>query len=287
MAKTPEQTIAKHFFYRKAILEYYNSSLELIDRKEFDIIPDNRFLFHGLDLDTLYVSFDERYEIVIYEDFTIKETDGNFIYVCKRNNEPVTQSQINHEIVSKLNSISVDLIPGFLTYQLKKYGRKMGILKEWKQVFENKGNFHDITNNWHNDDKQKAALKWLYDRIRKSDRRVLAPPKDIPLQELFKTEELLKSVLRRLEEKNVVEYLPFTGRYLWLLKGQDLAVFGEVLQKSGYLKDWTDYQIRRNALRKFFSVAGKKGYSKRTFQNSSIEDWYELKKKQFSFIRPI
>ena len=178
MTRTRGQTVAKHFYYRKAILEYYDSSFNLIERKEFDVLPDNRFLFHGMDLDTLYVSFDDRYEIIINEDFILKESNGKFIYVPKNSGHPVSQLQINKEIVSKINSLSNDLIPSFLTYQLKKYKGKMEILKTWKAEFESDRNFFDSLNNWSNTDKQKIALDWVNSRIRKSNLRKLTPSRE-------------------------------------------------------------------------------------------------------------
>ncbi len=286
MARTRGQTVAKHFYYRKAILEYYDSSLNLIERKEFDVLPDNRFLFHGMDLDTLYVSFDDRYEIIINEDFILKESNGKFIYVPKSSGQPVSQLQINKEIVSKINSLSNDLIPSFLTYQLKKYKGKKEILKTWKAEFETDSNFLDFLNNWHNADKQKIALDWVNSRIRKSNLRKLTPSRDIPFMELFKSEDLFNSVINKLNEGGFISYSQFTGKYVWLGKGQDLAVLGEVLHKGGYFKYWIEYQDRRNSLVKFFSVAGMKGYSDRTFQKSTIEEVYTLKRSQFRFLRP-
>ena len=286
MANAPWQTVANHFYYRKAILEYYDSSFNLIERKEFDVLPDNRFLFHGMDLDTLYVSFDDRYEIIINEDFILKESNGKFIYVPKNSGHPVSQLQINKEIVSKINSLSNDLIPSFLTYQLKKYRGKKEILNTWKAEFGSDGNFLDILNNWHNADKQKIALDWVNSRIRKSNLRKLTPLRDIPLMELFKSEDLFNSAINKLKEGGLISYSQFTGRYVWLGKGQDLAVLGEVLHKGGYFKYWIEYQDRRNSLVKFFSVAGMKGYSDRTFQKSTIEEVYNLKRSQFRFLRP-
>ena len=240
-----------------------------------------------MDLDTLYVSFDDRYEIILNEDFILKESNGKFIYVPKSSGHLVSQLQINKEIVSKINSLSNDLIPSFLTYQLKKYKGKKEILKTWKAEFETDSNFLDFLNNWHNADKQKIALDWVNSRIRKSNLRKLTPSRDIPLMELFKSEELFDSVMRKLVDKDYTEYVQFTGRYRWLRKGQDLAVFGEVLQVRDYLKEWYDYQERHNALTKFFSVIGEKGYSERTFQESTINEVLELKIGQFSFLRPL
>jgi hypothetical protein len=286
MANAPWQTVAKHFYYRKAILEYYDSSFNLIERREFDVLPDNRFLFHGMDLDTLYVSFDNRYEIIIHEEFILKESEGKFIYVPKNTGIPVSQIQIDKEITSKILSLSNNLIPNFLTYQLRKYPRKKEVLKNWRVEFEKESNFFDTTNNWLYSDKQKIALDWINIRIRKSDRRKLTPPKDIPLETMFKSKDLLDSTISKLEEKGFIKYSQFTGRYEWSKKGQDLAVLGEVLQKGEYFKDWIEYQDRRNSLVRFFSVAGMKGYSYRTFQKSTIEEVYNLKRSQFRFLRP-
>lgn len=291
MTRTRGQTVAKHFYHRKAILEYYDSSFNLIERKEFDVLPDNRFLFHGVDLDTLYVSFDDRYEIIIYEEFTLKESEGKFIYVSKNTGNPVSQSQIDKEITSKIISLSDNLIPKFLTYQLKKYQTKKEILKSWKAEFEKDCNFFDRTNNWLYRDKQKIALDWVKIRIRKSDRRRLNPSKDIPLEALFKSKKLFDSIIEKLEERDFISYSQFTGRYVWLRKGQDLAVLGKVLEERDYFKKSKNntkipYQDKRNSLLKFFSVAGQRGYSERTFQQSEIETVSTTKKGQFSFIRP-
>jgi hypothetical protein len=93
--------IGKLFSHRKAILEYYDSSNKLLGREEFNIEPENRFLFFGLNLDELYVSYDDNYEIIIYENFGLKEINGKYYYVAKN-------GQI--QIMKKLKIISIFLI---------------------------------------------------------------------------------------------------------------------------------------------------------------------------------
>jgi len=276
-----------HFFHRKAIIEYYDFSNNLQGREEFNVEPENRFLFFGLNLDELYVSYDENYEIINYEKFDLKEINGKYYYVLEKTGEPVDQDIIDNEVIKKLNVFYPQRIPKFLYYQLKKYQNRKSRLKEWKKLIEDKTNFYDDTNKWQNDEAQKAALEWVNNRIRKSNLREYKPKKDIQLNELFKSSDLLQSVITKLIDKQYAKYDPFQGRYNWLSRGQDLAVMGEVLQKRNYFNDWIDYHIRYNALTKYFNVRGKQGFGERTFRKATIEEVYNLKKGQFSFIRPV
>ncbi|NLO00782.1 MAG: hypothetical protein GX126_00490 [Bacteroidales bacterium] len=278
--------IGKHFFHRKAIIEYYDVSNKLLGRDEFIVEPENRFLFFGLHLDELYVSYDDNYEIFIYENFDLKEIEGKYYYVPDKTGNLIEQDIIDKEIIKKLYLISSENIPKYLYYQIKKYRDRKGRLKEWKKLIEDNTNFYNNTNSWQNY-KQKIALEWINTRIRKKNLRDYRPQKDISLNELFISPEQLQSVIEKLIEKGYVRYYPFEGRYKWLSKGQDLAVFGEILQKKNYFKDWIDYPIRYNALTKYFGVRGKHRFSERTFRKATIEEVYYLKSGQFSFIRPI
>ncbi len=287
MEKQKYSHSAKHFSHTKAIIEYYDPSNILLHREEFNIEPEKRFLFQGLELDQLYVSYWEEYEIIIYEDFCIREIDGKNFYVLERTNEHIPQIDIDHEITRRLNRLPPSKIPKFLTYQIKKYPNKKVQLVRWKEHFKEKSNFVEPINNWHNIDAQQLALKWVKSRIRKINLRTYHPDKDIPLGDLFISPERLESVLTRLAEKRIIDYNHFLGRFEWLMKGQDLAVLGELFQQYSFYKDWVDYPVRHNALTKFFNVRGKKGFSDRTFRKSTIEEMYYSKKGQFAFIRPV
>ncbi len=117
---TPEKYnhTARHFLHRKAIIEYYDSLNHLIDRKEFKIDPENRFLFHGLDLDELYVSFHDEFEIIIYENFDFKEINGAYRYVSEQKGLPISQSVIDKEIINRCNWFNTERIPKFLRFPL-------------------------------------------------------------------------------------------------------------------------------------------------------------------------
>jgi hypothetical protein len=278
---------AKHFFHRKAIIEYYDSSFILLDRKEYKIEKENRFLFHGLDLDQLYVSYHDEYEIIIFENFDFKEINGIYHYVSAQTGLPLSQSVIDKEIINKCNWFNADRIPKFLAYQLKKYPNKKERLKHWIKLIDDEGNFFDPVNSWYNRQAQHAAKEWVNSRIRKSNLRSYQPSRDILLDEIFESPDLLQSVITKLTEHGFTDYNSFQGRHCWLKGGQDLAVLGEILQQNKYYYDWVDYPIRYNALTKYFNVRGNKGFGERTFRKSTIEEVYVLKKGQFSFIRPI
>lgn len=287
MKKQKYRHTAKHFSHKKAIIEYYDTSYNLLRREELNIEPERRFLFHALELDQLYVSYWEEYEIIIYKEFCIREIDERNFYVLKESNSPVPQSEIDVEIMRNLNRLPINKIPNFLTYQLKKYTNRKVQLKRWKELFRDNDNFVEPMNQWHNIDAQKAALRWVDSRIRKSNLRTYQPNKDIPLEDMFISPERLESVLKRLAENDFIDYNHFMGRFEWLRKGQDLAVLGEVLQQRNFFSDWIDYPIRYNALTKFFNVRGKDGFGERTFRRSTIEEVANLKMGQFTFIRPV
>ncbi|KKK57561.1 hypothetical protein LCGC14_3053230, partial [marine sediment metagenome] len=269
MRKQKYSHTAKHFFHRKAIIENYDSTNKLLHRIEFDIEPERRFIFHGLELDQLYVSYWEEYEIIIYEPFCIKEINGKNFYVSEKTNKPIPQAELDLEVIRKLNRLPISSIPKFLSYQLKKYLDKKVQLKSWRELIEINTNFVEPINNWHNVDAQQIALTWVKSRIRKSNLRTYQSDKDISLENLFRSPELLDSVLTRLAEKHFINYNHFLGRFEWLKKGQDLAVLGELLQQYSFYKGWVDYPVRHNALTKFFNVRGKKGFSDRTFRKST------------------
>jgi hypothetical protein len=277
--------IGKHFYHRKAILEYYDCNNKRLENKEFDIIPERRFLFHGLDLDKQYVSFWEDYEIIIYEKITIKEVPGGFIYVPENTCEPISQSRIDEGLINKLYGIQINEVPNYLTYQLKKYQNRKNHLKRWKGLIETRPDLAESLYGRYRPDVQKVALEWINSRIRRGNLREYKPSRDVSLDEIFASNENMKQIIQKLEEHGYAEYWSFAGRYQWRKGGQDLAVLGEILQKRKHFKGFIDYHERFSTLTRFFNVRGKSGFGERTFQQSTIEEVIDRKQGQFSFIR--
>ena len=287
MKKKEIKHTSKHFFHTKAILEYYDSDLKLLDREEFDIEREKRFLFHGLELEFYYVSFDERYEIILYEPFKIKQILGKYHYVPFKSGRIISQKSIDSLIFIKINSLPNIEIPNFLAYQLKKYKNRKERLKAWRIIAMKKKSYWNPTNKYFDKEKQIIALDWIESRIRKRNLREFKKDKDIHLKDLFISEELMNKVLNSLVERDYIQYNDFMGRYEWLGKGQDLAALGEILEEKKYLIDGISFTRRHIALTRFFNVTGKKGFGGCTFRSTNISEFPILKKGQFSFIRPV
>lgn len=277
----------RHFFHRKAIVEYYDATNILIRYDEFDIEPERRFLFHGLELDKLYVSYSEVYEIIIFEEFSFANIDGKNYYVTLHTGLPLTQDRVDQELVKKLYGLNIEKVSKFLSYHLKKYQNRKDQLHCWKSLIENSENLAESLYGTFRPELKKVALEWINGRLRRRNLREYQSSKDMELKDIFVSHKSLESVLIELGESENIRYNQFHGRYDWLKGGQDLAVLGEVLQNRNYFKDWIDYSVRHNALTKFFNVMGKKGFSDRTFRRSTIEEVYDIKKGQYTSIRPI